>query len=98
MNLTIYIDEKYLGEILADLSAKRARVLGQEPIGKDMVEIKAQVPQGEMMQYALELKSLTSGTGGFDLDFDHYSQLGPKESQNLIHEYEAHRKAGISEH
>lgn len=98
MNLSIYIEEKYLGEILADLSSKRARVLGQEPIGKDIVEIKAQVPHGEMLQYALQLKSMTSGTGAFDLEFDHYSQLGPKESQMLIHEYEVHRKAGTSEH
>lgn len=98
MNLSIYIEEKYLGEILADLSAKRARVLGQEPIGKDILEIKAQVPQGEMLQYALQLKSMTSGTGAFEMEFDHYSQLGAKESQMLMHEYEVHRKAGNGEH
>lgn len=94
MNLSIFIEEKYLGEILSDLSSKRARVLGQEPIGKDLVEIKAQVPLGEMSQYALQLKSMTAASGSYEMEFDHYSQLGAKETQNLIHEHEVHRAAG----
>jgi elongation factor G len=94
MNLSVFIEEKYLGDILADLSGRRGKVLGQEMYGKDIVMVKAQVPQAEILQYALQLKALTSSTGAFEADFDHYSPLGTKETDALIKEYQAHRKAG----
>jgi len=95
--LSVYIEEKYLGDVLSDLSAKRARVLGQNPIGKDMVEIQALVPLSEIQQYALQLKSITSSTGAYDAAFDHYDQLGAKETQALIQDYQAHRAKGEHE-
>lgn len=94
MNLSVFVDEKYLGEILADLSSRRGKVLGQESLGKDIAVIRAQVPQSEIQQYALQLKALTSGTGVFESEFDHYSPLGAKETEALVKEYQAHRKAG----
>ena len=95
--LSVYIEEKYLGDVLSDLSAKRARVLGQNPIGKDMVEIQALVPLSEIQQYALQLKSITSSTGAYDAVFDHYDPLGAKETQALIQDYQAHRAKGEHE-
>jgi elongation factor G len=97
MNLSVYVEEKYLGDILADLSGRRGKVLGQESFGKDLVVVKAQVPQAEIQQYALQLKALTSSTGAFEADFDHYSPLGAKETEVLVKEYQAHRKAGDHE-
>ena len=97
MNLSVFIEEKYLGDILADLSGRRGKVLGQESYGKDIVVVKAQVPQAEIQQYALQLKALTSSTGAFEADFDHYSPLGAKETEVLVREYQAHRKAGDHE-
>jgi elongation factor G len=97
MNLAVFVEEKYLGEILADLSGRRGKVLGQESLGKDIAVIRAQVPQAEIQQYALQLKALTSGTGAFEAEFDHYSPLGAKETEALVKEYQAHRKAGEHE-
>ncbi len=92
MMVSIFVEEKYLGDILADISGKRGRVLGQESFGKDIVLIKAQIPHAELLQYALTLKALTSGTGAFELEFDHYSPLGARETDQLVKEYQAHRK------
>ncbi len=97
MTVSVTVDEKYLGEILADLSGRRGKVLGQENLGKDITVIRAQVPQAEIQQYALQLKALTSGTGVFEAEFDHYSPLGAKETEALVKEYQAHRKAGEHE-
>ena len=97
MNLSVYIEDKYLGDILADLSSRRGKVLGQETYGKDIVVVKAQVPQAEILQYALQLKALTSSTGAFEADFDHYSPLGVKETEALVKEYQIHRKEGLHE-
>lgn len=95
--LSVFIEEKYVGDVLSDLSAKRARVLGQNSYGKDLVEIQALVPLSEVQQYALQLKSITSSTGLFEMEFDHYEPLGAKESQALIQEYQAHRAKGEHE-
>ncbi len=97
MNLSVFVEEKYLGDVLADLSGRRGKVLGQESYGRDLVVVKAQVPQVEIQQYALQLKALTSSTGAFETSFDHYSPLGAKETDALAKEYQAHRKAGEHE-
>jgi len=97
MNLSVFIEEKYLGDVLADLSGRRGKVLGQESWGRDLIIVKAQVPQAEVQQYALQLKALTSSTGAFEAEFDHYSPMSAKDSEPLVKEYQAHRKAGEHE-
>jgi elongation factor G len=83
-NLIVYVDEQYLGSVLSDLSAKRGKVLGQNPIGGGILEIKAQVPQAELMRYAIDLKALTAGTGSFELAFDHYSPISGRIADDVI--------------
>ncbi|MGA2762842.1 MAG: elongation factor G [Spirochaetia bacterium] len=83
-NLTVYVDDQYLGAVLSDLSSKRGKVLGQIPIGGGIEEIKAQVPQAELMHYAIDLKALTAGTGSFELEFDHYSPIAGKIADDVI--------------
>jgi len=83
-NLTVYVDDQYLGAVLSDLSSKRGKVQGQVPIGGGIEEIKAQVPQAELMHYAIDLKALTAGTGSFELEFDHYSPISGKIADDVI--------------
>jgi elongation factor G len=84
VNLTVYVDEQYLGAVLSDLSAKRGKVQGQNPIGGGILEIKAQVPQAELMRYAIDLKALTASTGSFELEFDHYSPISGRIADDVI--------------
>lgn len=77
-NLTVFIPEKYIGDVLSDLSSKRAKIQNQESIGDGIKSISAQVPQGEFMRYAIDLKSITSGTGAFELEFSHYERSNKK--------------------
>lgn len=83
-NLTVYVDDQYLGSVLSDLSSKRGKVQGQNPIGGGIEEIKAQVPQAELMHYAIDLKALTAGTASFELEFDHYSPISGKIADDVI--------------
>lgn len=84
MNLNVFIDEEYLGDVLGDLSGRRGRVMGQEQLGGGIIEIKAQVPQAELLRYSIDLRSITSGTGGFELEFDHYSPISGKIADDVI--------------
>jgi elongation factor G len=53
---------------MGDLSGRRGRVVGMEPLGAGDVGrtvIRAEVPELEMIRYAVELRALTQGTGTF---------------------------------
>ena len=93
MSLNVFIEEEYLGDVLGDLSGRRGRVMGQEQLGGGIIEIKAQVPQAELLRYAIDLKSITSGTGGFELEFDHYSPISGKIAEDVIAAAKAAREA-----
>ena len=85
VKLLVYVENEYLGSILSDLSSKRGRVLGQEEKGT-LVQVSAEVPMAELMTYAIDLKSMTSGTGSFELEFDHYEELHGKLADDVIAE------------
>jgi elongation factor G len=84
MNLTVYAEEKHLGDVMSDLSGKRGRISGQQPIGGGIDEIKAQVPQSELLRYAIDLRSITSGTASFEIDFDHYAPVTGKIADDIV--------------
>ena len=92
MKLEVFIDQEYLGAILSDLSSKRGRVLGQEEKGH-LVAVKAEVPMAELRNYAIDLKSMTSGTGSFELEFDHYETLNGKLADDVIAEAKKEKEA-----
>lgn len=83
-NLSVFVDEQYMGDILADLSSRRGRVLGQEQIGGGLQEIKALVPHAELLRYSIDLKSITSGTASFEMQFDHYEPISGRIAQDVI--------------
>ncbi len=84
MNLTVFVDTAYLGDIMSDLSSRRGRILGQAGVGNGIEEIRAQVPQHELLKYAIDLRSMTSGTGSFEVSFDHYDPVSGKIADEVI--------------
>ncbi|MGI6439870.1 MAG: elongation factor G [Sphaerochaetaceae bacterium] len=89
MKLEVYIEDKYLGDILSDLSGKRGRVQGQDDMGGGVQMVKAEVPQAEMRNYSIDLKSMTSGTGSFEIEFDHYEMISGRIADDVIKEAKA---------
>lgn len=84
MNIMVWVESKYLGDIMSDLSGRRGRILGQSPLGGGIEEIRAQAPQSELLKYAIDLRSLTSGTGSFEASFDHYDPISGKLADDVI--------------
>jgi elongation factor G len=78
------VESQYLGDVMSDITGKRGRILGQEQLSGGIEEIRAQVPQAELLRYAIDLKSLTSGTGGFETSFDHYDPISGKIADDVI--------------
>ncbi len=84
VNLTVYVEERYLGDILSDMSTKRGRVQDQTPIGGGIQCIKAIIPQGELLTYSIDIKAITSGTGAYEMEFSHYEPVTGKIAQDII--------------
>ncbi len=84
MNLSVFVEDKYLGDVMSDLSGRRGKISGQNPIGGGIVQIDAQVPQAELLRYAIDLRSMTSGTGSFEVEFSHYAPISGKIAEDVI--------------
>lgn len=97
MNLTVFVEEKNLGDVMSDLSGRRGRISGQNPIGGGIIQVDAQAPQAELLRYAIDLRSMTSGTGSFEVEFSHYSPITGKIAEDVIKAAQAFRTAEAEE-
>ncbi|GAA3763674.1 elongation factor G [Spinactinospora alkalitolerans] len=64
--LSVLVAEEYMGAVMSDLSARRGRVIGTEAVPGGRTLIKAEIPQLEIGRYAIDLRSVSHGTGTFD--------------------------------
>ena len=71
----VLIDDDYMGAVMGDLSTRRARVIGTEPVGTGRTLVRAEAPQLELVRYATELRSLSHGTGTFSREFARYEAV-----------------------
>jgi len=74
--VSVLVADEYVGAVMSDLSARRGRVLGTEPVGTTgRTLVRAEVPQLEITRYAIDLRSLSHGTGTFTRNFLRYEPL-----------------------
>lgn len=92
-NLDVYCDERVTGDIISDLNSKRGRILGMQSEDDGRACVKAQVPYAEILDYAVDLRALTQGTGSFEMKFDHYEDVPPKMAEKIIEERKDSKKA-----
>jgi elongation factor G len=73
--LSVLVDEEYVGAVMSDLSSRRGRVLGTEPVAGGRTLVKAEVPELELTRYAIDLRSMSHGTGSFSRSYLRYEPL-----------------------
>ncbi|AKA02804.1 elongation factor G [Streptomyces noursei ZPM] len=61
----VLVPDEYVGPVLSDLSGRRGRVVGTEQSGFGRTLVRAEVPEIEIGRYAVDLRSLSHGTGRF---------------------------------
>ncbi len=80
--LSVLVSDEYVGAVMGDLSTRRGRVTGTESVGSGRSLVKADVPQVEITRYAVDLRSLSHGTGSFSRKYARHepmpSQLAAK--------------------
>jgi elongation factor G len=65
LEVRVTVPDSYVGAVMSDLSSRRGRVTGTTSIGADRSEVSADVPETELMRYAVDLRALSAGTGRF---------------------------------
>jgi elongation factor G len=97
MKVEVITPDDTLGAVIGDLNSKRGRVQGVEPQAGSNQKINSLVPMSEMLIYANQLTSLTSGRGLYSMEFSHYEELPSHLTQKIIAEREAQKKEKAEE-
>lgn len=92
MKVEVTIPDESLGAVIGDLNSKRGKVQGVEPQAGGNQKILALVPMAEMLTYANQLQSITSGRGLYSMEFSHYEELPGHLAQKIIAEREASKE------
>ncbi len=83
MKVEVTTPETYMGDIIGDLSSRRAQILGTEQRGNARV-ITAHVPLAEMGSYSTVIRSLTAGRASYYMEPSHYQILPDSLASKLI--------------
>ena len=83
MNMEVVVPEDCMGDVMGDLNSRRGRISGMDAKGGSQV-IKAQVPMAEVLKYASDLTSMTSGRGLFSMEFSHYEEVPANITEKIV--------------
>jgi elongation factor G len=92
MNMEVTVPDDCLGDVIGDLNSRRGKVVGMDTKGHNQV-IKSKVPMSEVLKYAPDLRSITSGRGEFHMEFSHYEELPAHLAEKVIKDAKA-RQSG----
>ena len=74
MKVRISVASQYLGDVISDISTRRGRISGME--GNDQLQVvEAFIPEAEIIDYSMNLSSLTQGNGVFTREFHGYEEV-----------------------
>ncbi len=82
--IEVTIPESYTGDVMGDLTSKRAHVTGMVPGENGETTIQATVPAAEILRYATDLRSLTQGRGTFTTEFLRFEQVPPHLTDGIV--------------
>ncbi|MEW6203667.1 MAG: elongation factor G [bacterium] len=83
MKLEVITPEQYLGDVIADINARRGKVMSMEPTYGNASSVRALAPLAELFGYATDLRSKTQGRATYTMEFSGYEPV-PVSIKNLI--------------
>ncbi|MBQ3980268.1 MAG: elongation factor G, partial [Lachnospiraceae bacterium] len=87
-SMKVVVPDKFTGDIMGDLSKRRGRVLGMNPIAGGKQEIIADIPMSELYGYSTDLRSMTGGIGDYSYEFARYEPAPSDVQAKVIDEAE----------
>jgi elongation factor G len=84
LELNVLVPDDYVGAVMSDLSGRRGRVSGTEPVGTGRTLVRAEVPETEVVRYAIDLRSLSHGTGSFTRTYVRHEPMPANLAQKVL--------------
>jgi elongation factor G len=93
--VAIAVPTEFTSNVQRILSSRRGRILGFDARAgwEGWDEVQAFLPQAEMHDLIVELRSATMGIGSFDWSFDHLTELTGKPAEKIVQRLQADAKA-----
>ncbi len=88
MAMEVIVPGEHVGDVMGDLNSKRGKIQGIDA-DDDKQTIRVHVPMAEILNYAADLRSITSGRGMFVMEFDHYDDVPEHLSKKIIEQASA---------
>lgn len=83
MKVEVSTPDDFMGDVIGDLSSKRAQILGTDKRG-NLTIINAYVPLAELSGYATKLRSLTQGRASYYMEPSHYEEVPKSIAESVI--------------
>jgi len=74
MKVEVTTPSEFMGDVIGDLSSKRAQIMGTQEHGKATVVL-AMVPLAELSGYATTLRSMSQGRASYYMEPSHYEEV-----------------------
>jgi elongation factor G len=94
MTMEVVVPSEFVGDVIGDLNSKRGKILGVDA-NDDNQNVRAHVAMASILNYAQELRALTSGRGIFVMEFDHYDVVPDHLTSKIIEEAEKELKEEV---
>jgi len=91
LSVTISVPSEFTSNALRLLSSRRGQILGYEakPNWRSWDEVSAFIPQAEMQDLIVELRSLTMGVGSFKWQYDHLKEMPERIAEKILAQHES---------
>ena len=87
IKLSIIVKDEYVGDVMGDMTKRRGRVTGMNPLEGGLQEIQAEAPEAEITKYTIDLKAMTQGSGYFSREFLRYDEVPSHIIPKIIEQY-----------
>ncbi len=86
MKVEVTTPEEYMGDIIGDLSARRAIIAGTDKRGNAAI-ILAKVPLSELSKYSTTLRSMSKGRASYYMEFAYYEIMPKNLQMKIVEQY-----------
>lgn len=83
MKIEVSTPEEFMGDVIGDLSSKRAQILGTEKKGMVTV-INGMAPLAELSGYATKLRSVSQGRASYYMEPSHYEEVPKNIAEQIV--------------
>ncbi|WP_327412927.1 elongation factor G-like protein EF-G2 [Streptomyces sp. NBC_01233] len=81
--LAVLVPDEYVGPVMSDLAGRRGRVVGTDQAGPGRTRVRAEIPEIEIGRYAVELRSVSHGTGRFARAYARHEPMPPQIAEKV---------------